>query len=487
MEKKMEILEAYDLTKSYRTAAEIAGCDPKTVAATVANRDAGRDLVGGTRVSIADAFTGKIEELVKRSSGKVRADVVHDRLVAMGYRGSERTTRRAVSAAKRKYSAEHHRIYKPWITEPGMWLQWDYGKGPLVEGTQVVLFCAWLAWSRYRFVTPLHDRSMASVIAALDACFRYLGGAPTYCLTDNEKTVTDHHIAGIAVRNTQVLSAGAYYGITIATCVPADPESKGGSESTVKLAKADIVPTDHNLIENYASWVDLVAACQAFCETVNTRVHREIATTPAERFAIEKSHLHCIPDEPYTATFGETRSVSWSATIHHKGARYSVPHKLAGETVWVRVEGSHLVIVATAVTGPIEVARHVRVGPGQISIDDAHYPGRRTGPSRQPIATNATEAAFLGIGEGANRWLVEAAASGVRKIETKMAAAVDLAALFGRDAIDRALGEAALVGRFADGDLLELMNVDSTPVIYAPEAHSLQNGTSVWSKIGVQQ
>jgi transposase len=487
MEKKMEILEAYDLTKSFRTAAEIAGCDPKTVAATVANRDSGVDLVSGSRVSIADAFAGKIEELVKRSSGKVRADVVHDRLVAMGYKGSERTTRRAVSAAKRQYSSEHHRIYKPWITEPGMWLQWDYGKGPLVAGTQVVLFCAWLAWSRYRFVIPLHDRSMASVIAALDACFRYLGGAPTYCLTDNEKTVTDRYIAGIAVRNTQVLSAAAYYGVTIATCVPADPESKGGSESTVKLAKADIVPTEHNLIDNYASWDDLVAACQAFCETVNTRVHREIATTPADRFAIEKNHLHCIPGDPYTAAFGETRSVSWSATIHHKGARYSVPHKLAGETVWVRVEGADLVIVATPPSGPIEVARHELVGPGQISIDDAHYPARRSGPGRQPIATNATEAAFLGIGEGAKRWLVEAGASGVRKIEAKMKDAVDLVGLFGRDAVDRALGEAALVGRFADGDTLGLLSVNSTPVIYAPEVHSLQNGTSAWSKIGTQQ
>lgn len=30
-------------------------------------------------------------------------------------------------------------------------------------------------------------------------------------------------------------------------CVPYDPESKGGSEETVKTAKADLVPTDANL------------------------------------------------------------------------------------------------------------------------------------------------------------------------------------------------------------------------------------------------
>lgn len=64
-------------------------------------------------------------------------------------------------------------------------------------------------------------------------------------LTDNERTVTDRHIGGIAVRNRTAVDLGRYYGVTIATCVPFDPESKGGSESTVKLAKADLVPTGY--------------------------------------------------------------------------------------------------------------------------------------------------------------------------------------------------------------------------------------------------
>jgi len=33
--------------------------------------------------------------------------------------------------------------------------------------------------------------------------------------------------------------------------VPADPQSKGGSENTVKIAKADLVPTSANLLEQY--------------------------------------------------------------------------------------------------------------------------------------------------------------------------------------------------------------------------------------------
>ena len=80
----------------------------------------------------------------------------------MGYLGSERTTRRAVAEAKRRWRAEHGRRTRPWITEPGLWMQWDYGDGPEVAGRSTVLFCAWLAWSRFRVVLPLWDRTMPS-------------------------------------------------------------------------------------------------------------------------------------------------------------------------------------------------------------------------------------------------------------------------------------------------------------------------------------
>ena len=69
-------------------------------------------------------------------------------------------------------------------------MQWDYGEGPAVRGVQAQLFCAWLAWSRFRVVVPLRDKTMASVVIGLDRTLRYLDGVPTYALTDNEKTVT---------------------------------------------------------------------------------------------------------------------------------------------------------------------------------------------------------------------------------------------------------------------------------------------------------
>ncbi|MBO1029717.1 IS21 family transposase, partial [Micrococcus luteus] len=69
-------------------------------------------------------------------------------LTAMGYTGSERSTRRAVAEVKAAWRAGKRRVHRPWITEPGAWLQYDFGDGPAIDGAKTVLFVAWLAWSR---------------------------------------------------------------------------------------------------------------------------------------------------------------------------------------------------------------------------------------------------------------------------------------------------------------------------------------------------
>jgi hypothetical protein len=118
----MEILAAFDLTGSFKAAAELVGCSHHTVAAHVAARDAGRPVaVSVRRPQLTDRFLEQIEEWVESSHGKIRADVVHEKLVALGYAGSDRSTRRAVSEVKKAYRLGHARVHRPWITEPGLW------------------------------------------------------------------------------------------------------------------------------------------------------------------------------------------------------------------------------------------------------------------------------------------------------------------------------------------------------------------------------
>ena len=259
-EEIMNMLEAFDLTGSLRDAGELAGVSHHTVARYVAAREAGGlPDRPAARPQLIDEHLAKLEEWIERSRGKLRADKAHEKLLLLGYAGSERTTRRAVAAVKRNYRLGRVRVHRPWVTEPGMWLQYDFGDGPLIEGVNTTLFVAWLAWSRFRVVLAIRDKTGPSVMAALDVTLCRLGGAPTYVLTDNEKTVTTEHVAGIAVRNPAMVDFARFYGVTVHTCVAADPASKGGSESSVKIAKADLVPKDTNLLEAYDSFGQLEA------------------------------------------------------------------------------------------------------------------------------------------------------------------------------------------------------------------------------------
>lgn len=492
-EEAMEILEAFDLVGTLRGAAELTGCDHKTVAHYVAARErAGGGLPRAPRPRPrVDGHAEKIAEWVERSRGRVRADKVHERLMAMGYRGSERTTRRAVAEAKRAFRRGHGRRTRPWIPEPGLWMQWDYAEGPEVSGRRTSLFCAWLAWSRYRVVLPLKDRTLASVVMALDRTLRRFGGSPTYALTDNERTVTSDHVCGIAIRNPKIVAASRHYGLTVATCVPADPESKGGSEATVRIAKADLVPTDHNLRGAYANFAELEAACEAFCERINVREHRATRRAPALALAEERSRLHPLPETPHTLCFGETRQVSWQSTISVGGAIYSVPHALIDERVWARTEGSELIVVhADGPQGAREVARHRLTTPGQPRISDEHYPPRPPGALRRsPRAQSAEEAEFLQVGDGASAWLIRAASVGASRVRRKMAEAVALAKLHGEAEVDSALGAAAEAGRFADGDLASILEHRRRgTVIEFPKRTSedatLQRSTAAWEGFG---
>jgi len=426
---------------------------------------------------------------VENSRGKIRADKVHDRLRALGFSGTERTTRRAVAQAKEAWRAGHRRVFRPWITEPGLWLQWDWGKGPDVGGKPTSLWCAWLAWSRFRVVLPTMDRTMPTVIACLDATLRRAGGVPTYALTDNEKTVTAEHIARIAVRNPQIVDVGRHYGLTIRTCVPADPQTKGGSEATVRIAKADLVPTEANLLARYKTFGQLEQACRLFCDEVNTREHRQTRRVPAEALSEEQQRLHPLPLRPFTAVFGQTRRVHWDATVSFAGVRYSVPHQLIDARVWLRRQGEEVIVTVESDDGPAEVARHAVGAPGHPQINNEHYPHPVDAGARLPAATSAEEAAFLGLGPGAAEWLVEAAAAGARRIRPKMAEAVELAKLHGRDVLDRALGTAAVAGRFLDDDLRSILDHQRHTPTAAPrqrsEDHTLQPGTASWARLGL--
>jgi hypothetical protein len=113
-----------------------------------------------------------------------------------------------------------------------MWMQYDFGRRSARE------WCCHAVVLRVAGVVAVPGGAgVAGQDAAVGDGGDRCGAAHlrwSYGLTDNEKTVTREHGAGIAVRNRQMLDFSRHYGLTIATCVPADPATKGGSENAVK-------------------------------------------------------------------------------------------------------------------------------------------------------------------------------------------------------------------------------------------------------------
>ena len=461
----MDIIEAYDLFGSYNGAAKYVGCSPNTVKKFVQARSAGQLIRQGKyerRPKATDKYVAVIEEAVDRSKARVRANQIHLRLVALGYSGSMRSTRRAVAKAKVAWRKATIRIYWPWSSEIGKWAQYDFSDGPVIDGKKTTLFHFYLPFSKVRIVKPIPDQSLPNVIMALDYCFRYIGGVPAYVLTDNAKTAAVKHIAGVAVINPKMVSFASAYGFSIQTCVVYDPASKGGVEAAVRVAKEDICPKDTNLVQNYTDVAELEAACDAYTTSINSVVHSTSGKIPSVVLKSEAMTFHGLPKVPYLAAYGVMRKVEPNMPIvrfNHCG--YSVPAKYRREVVYVRSVLDEIVIVAQDKAGGYvsEIARHRRGEAFSYVIDDAHKEkDHPSGPlTRMPIPTNEIQAKFLSITPDASQWLIRACNSGASGIESSIA---DLVRYADKGNSSSVISESLRLGAFNHSTISDLISID---------------------------
>ena len=158
-------------------------------------------------------------------------DVVHTRIVA--WASPARNAPPAVLPPRPRPSSRPGSGVSTGLGSPSRacGLRRDRGHGPAIGGSQTTLWCARPASVAVSGVIPVWDKTLPTVTACLDATLRRIGGVgAAYELTDDEKTVTTDHIAGIAVRNPEIVEVAKHYGMTIRTCVPADPKRAWISE-----------------------------------------------------------------------------------------------------------------------------------------------------------------------------------------------------------------------------------------------------------------
>src|SRR3954465_5598013 len=397
----MDIVNAYAALGTYRGAAALCGTTHRTVKRVLERRARGEAGRRQTQPSNTACVQPLIEERVRKTDGRISAKRLLPVGGAAGYSGSLRNLQRAVMSAKAAWKPQR-RTYRPWGPTPGEHLVVDWG----TEGGWEI-FCAVLAWSRYRFVRVATDQTRVTTLQVLAECFAELDGVPSVVLTDRMGCLRAGTVANVVVPHPEYVQFALRYGFQPDFCEAADPESKGVVEALVGYAQRDLVVpamaeggwTDlSGGNARGGGWADLRganAAGRAWCAEVNAQVHSEIAAVPAERLVTERGVMRPLPSLGPPLREGESRKVDRTGMVRFGSARYAVPSARVGQVVQVRAEASVVIITQD----DVEIIRHQPVGPGEVALGPYGDEARR--PTRGVRPRTATEVAFLGLGGAA--------------------------------------------------------------------------------------
>jgi transposase len=444
----MDIIAAYRQVGTYRGAAAMCGTTHKTVKRVIERAESGgKRPVRRPRErnydSVADLITGR----VKATSGRISAKRLLPAARAAGYAGSPRNFRRLVAEAKQEWRRDHHRGRRPAVWVPGEVLAIDWGSTGVLH-----VFCAVLAWSRFRFVRFASNERAETTLGFLAECFEVLGGVPRLVLADRMGCLKGGVVANKVVPTAEYVRFAAHYGFRPDWCEAADPQSKGVVENLVGYAKRD-------LIIPQAPFTGMAAANEAarlWCAEVNGVTHSEICAVPAQRLDAERELLAALPSlRPATGRPGVTRTVDRLSCVRFGSARYSVPARLIGQQVAVAESGGRLLVTDPA-TGEV-IAEHAPVAPGEASVLDAHYGGPRPAPRRAVRPKTAAEKAFVALGPVAEQFIAGSAASGNTRLAADLGELAALRAAHGDQALVAALERAVTFRRWRAQDVRSIL------------------------------
>ena len=362
----------YELGWGLRRIAGELGCSRNTVK---------RHLDGGSwkpyRSPVRRRTLGGLESWLAAHFRQHRgnADVVRQELARVhGIRVSLRTVERAVRPWREELEAAARATVR-FETPPGQQLQIDFGTSAVRMGgelTVVRLFVATLGYSRRLFVAAFDHERQAAWLSGLEGAFRHFGGVPEEVLLDNARALVETHdpVTRVVTFNPRFLAFARYWGFQPRACAPYRARTKGKDERGVGYVK-------HNAIAGYTftSWAALENHLAHWTRTVaDVRIHGTTGEVPLERFQrAEATALRPLKDHPpFHWTRELTRRVHADSCIEVDTNHYSVPWRLIGDTVTVRIVDDELRVLHAG----CDVARHLlNIGRRQRQMDPAHLAG----------------------------------------------------------------------------------------------------------------
>jgi transposase len=229
------------------------------------------------------------------------------------------------------------------------------------EWTRLWLFVMRLSASGKAFHRVFGNQCGESFYEGHNLAFAHFGGIPTTIRYDNLKpAVTKVLLGRQRWENPKFIALRSHYGFDSFFCLPGidGAHEKGGVEGEIgRFRRRHLVPVPQ--VESLDELNDLIAEADV---TDDARVisGRPLVdgrrVTIGEHFASEQPLLQTLTVEPFDVAVELVCRVDHKARICVRQAHYSVPVRLAGSKIRVRLGASHLEIL----NGSVVVAHHPR-------------------------------------------------------------------------------------------------------------------------------
>ena len=266
---------------------------------------------------------------------------------------------------------------------------------PRKVGGGYICFSYVLGYSRRQYLWFSERQDFEATIRGHVAAFEHLQGVAATCLYDNMKVVVDRWEDERPVYNVRFLAFATHYGYRPWACRPRRPETKGKVERPFYYVQTNLLNGRtfrclEHLNEVTRWWLANVA---------DVREHRTTKKRPIDAHTEELPHLLPLPAQHFDTARVVYRVAGDDGTVAYANNSYSVPWRLVGELLPVRVTETELIVYNRHIQ---QVARHLllQAVAGQTRIEPHHRPSNNHAEQLQQLRER-----FNQLGDVATRFL----------------------------------------------------------------------------------
>ena len=206
------------------------------------------------------------------------------------------------------------------------------------EITRAQIFVATLGASNYTYACATPRQTTADWIGAQVQALEFIGGVPRLIVPDQTRSLIKTPDRYDPEPNRTYEEFARHYGCAVLAARPAHPRDKPKVEGSVLLVQRWILARLRN--RQFFSLVELNRAISELLSDLNNRPFKKLPGCRRSAFeSLDAPALRPLPAQRYAISRWKTAKVNIDYHVEFEGHYYSVPHRLVGAKIDVRVTG----------------------------------------------------------------------------------------------------------------------------------------------------